>query len=179
MSIQYVMNKPRIFQSGYFNAVLGCGYTHNRWLEIALEYLPEDLFDQNTKGFLFTSTVARDACRVARHYCETREIILISERILPDQNVRDETNPKARYFIYAVLHEIAHAIGAHRSPLLDNLTKEECEAQEKEADELAIKWFNDHVAKRNNEQLLPITKGEIKEAQEKNQIIMKKLMDGI
>ena len=103
------MNKPREFKSGYFNAVLGCGYTHNRWLEIALKYLPEDLFDQNTKGFLFTSTVTRDACRVARHYCQTREIILISERILPGRNVGDETKPKARYFIYVVLHEIAHA----------------------------------------------------------------------
>ena len=98
-------------------------------IEVALKYLPDDLFDQNTKGFLFTSTVTRDACRVARHYCQTREIILISERILPGQNVKDGTNPKARYFIYVVLHEVAHAIGAHRSPILDNLTKEECEAQ--------------------------------------------------
>ena len=179
MTIQYEMNKPRVFKSGYFNAVLGCGYIHNRWLEIALKYLPEDLFDQNTKGFLFTSTVTRDACRVARHYCQTREIILISERILPGRNVGDETKPKARYFIYVVLHEIAHAIRAHSSPLLDNLTKEDCEAQETEADELAMKWFNDHVEKRNNEHLLPITKEEIKEAQEKNQIVMKTLKDGI
>jgi hypothetical protein len=179
MTIRYEMNKPRIFESGYFNAVLDCGYTHNRWIEVALKYLPDDLFDQNTKGFLFTSTVTRDACRVARHYCQTREIILISERILPGQNVKDETNPKARYFIYVVLHEVAHAIGAHRSAILDNLTKEECEAQEKEADEFAMKWFNDHVAKRNNKHLLPITKEEIKEVQEKNQIVMKKLKDGI
>jgi hypothetical protein len=40
-----------------------------------------------------------------------------------------------------------------------------------------MKWFNDHVGKWNN--LPPITKAEIKVAQEEQQKIMKKLMDGI
>lgn len=179
MIIQYEMNKPKTFKKDYFDAVLACGYRHNRWLEIALKYLPEELFDNTSKGFLFTSTVTRDACRVARHFCQTREIILISERILPSQNVSDETNPKARYFIYTVLHEIAHAVKAHSSPFLDNLTNEEGEAQEKEADDLAVKWFNEHVTKRNNRHLLPITEEEIKKAQEINKIIMKKLKNDI
>ncbi len=179
MILQYEMNKPKLFKIGRSDAVLACGYEHNWWLKRALEYLPEDVFDQNVKGFLFTSTAGRDACRVARHYCQSREIILISERILPGRIVSEVTDPEAKYFIYAVLHEIAHAIGEHRSPFLDNLTEKEYEAEENEADELAMKWFNDHVSKLNNEHLRPITKEEIKEAQEKNQIVMKKLRDGI
>jgi hypothetical protein len=179
MTILNEMNKPKLFESGGFKALLDCGYWHNRWLETALKYLPEDLLEENGEELLFASTATRDACRVARRYCQTREIVLISERILPGTNICYETDPKARYFIYVVLHEVAHAIRKHKSPLLDDLTDEECKTQEKEADELAMKWFNDHIAKPNSVHLLPITKEEIKEAQEKNQVIMKKFMDGI
>jgi len=179
MTIKYNMNKPREFKNGCFNAVIDCGYWHNRWLETALKYLPDDLVENDKGELLFTSTATRDACRIARHYCQTREIILISERILPCKNISSETDSKARYFIYVVLHEVAHAIKKHKSPLLDGLTKEESETQEKEADDLAIKWFNDHVSKRNNEHLRPITKKEIKEMKEKNQEVMKTLKNGI
>ena len=58
-------------------------------------------------------------------------------------------------------------------------TNDECDAQEKEADELAMSWFNGHVEKRNNEHLFPITKEEIKIAKDKNQELMKKLKAGI
>ena len=171
------MDKPRLFECGGFNAVLDCGYGHNGWLEIALGYLPEDLLENIEEDFLFTSTATRDACRVARYYCSTKEIILISERVLPSTNIVYQTDPKARYFIYVVLHEVAHAIRKHKSPLFDDLLKEEVESQEKEADGLAMKWFNDHVGKSSN--LPPITKEEINTAQEEQQRIMKKLMDGI
>lgn len=90
-----------------------------------------------------------------------------------------ETDPKARYFIYVVLHEVAHATKKHKSPIFDNLTRDQLEAQEKEADELALSWFNDHVVKKNNEHLFPITKEEIKVAEDKNQELMKKVMNGI
>jgi len=176
MTILSEVNKPRLFKSGGFNAVLDCGYRHNRWLEIALKYLPEDVL-KNKEELLFTATATRDACRVARYYCKTREIILISERILPSMNIQYQTDPKARYFIYVVLHEVAHAIRRHKSPLLDDLSEEERKNQEKEADDLAMKWFNDHVGKLNN--LPPITKEEIEAAQEEQQKVMKKLMDGI
>jgi hypothetical protein len=178
MSIEYEMHKPKVFKIGRSDAILACRYEGNWWLKRALEYLPEDLFDKNTKGFLFISTAARDACRVARHYCRTREVILISERLFPGKNV-EVNDSKARYFIYAVLHEMAHAIREHRSPYLDELTIEECEIDEKEADDLAMKWFNDHVKKLNNRYLHPVKKEEIKEVEEKNQLLMKRLMDGI
>jgi hypothetical protein len=166
-------------KGSYFNKMLDCGREHNWWLELALKYLPEDVFDKCKESFLITSTANRDACRVARHYCQTREIILISERILPGQNVRDETDPKARYFIYVVLHEMAHAIKKHKSPVFDNLTREDIDAQEEEADKLAMSWFNDHVEKRKNKYLLPITKEEIRAVKDKNQELMKTLKAGI
>jgi hypothetical protein len=176
MTILSDMDKPKLFEIGGFSAILDCRYWHNRWLEIALGYLPEDLLKNEKINLLFTSTATQDACRVARNYCNTREIILVSERILPSTNIHHQTDPKARYFIYVVLHEVAHAVRKHRSPLFDNLSKEECENQEKEANDLAMTWFNDHVGKLN----LPcITKEEINEAQEEQQKIMKKLMDGI
>lgn len=179
MTTQFQLSKSQIFEKGCFNAMLDCGFTHNWWLKRALKYLPEGLFYKNTEGFLFTSTANRDACRVARHYCQSREIILISERILPGKNVLNEADPKARYFIYVVLHEVAHAVRKHKSPEFDDLTKDEIEAQEKEADEFAMSWFNGHVAERKNEQLLPITKQEIKAAQDKNKKLMGEMKAGI
>ena len=179
MTTDYELYESSIFQGSYFNAMLDCGREHNWWLELALKYLPEDVFDQNKERFLFTSTATRDACRVARHYCQTREIILLSERILPSKYVRNETDPKARYFIYVVLHEVAHAIRQHKSPKFDNLKNDEYEAQEKEADELAMTWFNEHVAKRNNIYLLPITKQEIEAAKTKNKNLMENTKAGI
>lgn len=179
MKTEYELYGSSIIKGSYFNAMLDCGHEHNWWLELALNYLPEDVLDQHKESFLFTSTATRDACRVARHYCQTREVILLSERILPGQNVRVETDPKARYFIYVVLHEVAHAIRKHKSPKFDDLTNDEYEAQEKEADELAMSWFNEHVAKRNNEYLLPITKQEIEAAQDKNKELMEKMKTGI
>jgi hypothetical protein len=179
MDTDYDLYASSIIKGTYFNAMLDCGRDHNWWLELALKYLPEDVFDQHKESFLFTSTATRDACRVARHYCQTREIILISERILPGKNIKGETDSRARYFIYVVLHEVAHAIKKHKSPIFDNLTRDEFEAQEKEAYELAMAWFNDHVQKRNNQILLPITKEEIEAAQDKNQELMKKMKAGI
>lgn len=170
------MNKPKLFTIGSFEAVLDCGYMHNRWLNIALGYLPED-FKNIKEEVVFISTATRDGCRIARHYCEKREIILISERVLPGGNVMCEDEPKARYFIYVVLHELAHAIKKHKSPLFDNLSDKEFECQEKEADDLAFEWFNNHVSKLGNLPL--ITKEEIKTAQEEQQEIMEKLRNGI
>jgi hypothetical protein len=175
MSIFSEMNKPRLFKKGDLDALLDCGYySHNRWLEIALEYLPENLLENKKEDLLFTSTVNRDACRVARQHCNNREIILISERIFPNEKIVHQTDPKARYFIYVVLHEVAHAIKKHKSPLYDELNEIEIESQEKEADDLAMEWFNYHVKKLNN--LSPITKEEIKAAREEQQEIMKKLI---
>lgn len=178
----FSLSKARVVKIGHSNAILDCRFsTHNRWLEIALKYLPEgeDIITQNGTGLLITSTATRDACRVARKHCQSREIILISERVLPSENVKDEMHPKARYFIYVVLHELVHVLRAHKSPYLDNLTNEEHEAQEAEADNLALKWFNNYIEKKQNKFLLPITKEEITLAQKESQVVMKRLLDGV
>lgn len=119
----------------------------------------------------------RDGCRLARVLCETREIIILSDHVLPKGRT-DEGQPEVRYFIYVVLHEIAHAIRKHKSPKYDSLIDEEFEAQEKEADALAFQWFNDHIAILENPYLPAITHEEIEQAQAKNQEVMKGLLNG-
>lgn len=179
MTPQHELYRSSRIDGSYFNAMLNCHPDHNWWLELALKYLPQELLDLHKERLLFTSTAHRDACRIARHYCETREIILLSDRVLPGRSVRDETHPKARYFIYVVLHEIAHAIRNHKSHRFNGITAAENNAQEQEADALAMQWFNEHIRERNNPHLHPISEQEIKAAQITNQELMEKALAGV
>lgn len=151
--------------------------TDDRWVEIALGYLPRDILEEHKENLAFISMAHRDGCRLARVLCETREIIILSEHILPKGHT-DEGQPEVRYFIYMVLHEIAHAIRKHKSPQCDSLTNEEFEAQEREADALAFQWFNDHIARLENPYLPAMTHEEIEQAQAKSQEAMKELLNG-
>ncbi len=153
--------------------MLNCGPNYNDWTEHALRYLPRDILWNYKDNLAFIGTGAMDACRVAPALSKKREIIVLSERIFPKKGVAED-NPKVRYFIYVVLHEIAHVIKKHRSPLLDKLTKEENEAQETEAEDLAISWFNAYTKERNNPYLKSITSDEIAEAKARNQALMDK-----
>lgn len=166
-----------IRKGSYFNLMLDCGYQYNQWVQIALEYLPPEVLDENKEKLLFISTAERDACRVARHYCESREIILLSDRIFPKQGANGG-QPEVRYFIFTVLHEVAHAIKKHKSPKFDNLSEQENQSQEEEADAIALEWFNEHVEELNNPYIKPITIAEIDEMREKNKIIMEQLYKG-
>jgi hypothetical protein len=151
--------------------MIDCGYTRNRWVEIALGYLPHEVLDEHKEGLVFIALGECDACRLAPQYRE-REIILLADHVFPDPGAAvDHTT--ARYFIFAVLHEVAHAIRKHRSPRFDDLSKEENEAQEREADDLAYQWFNVHVKRQNNPYLLPLSADEVRMAQERNQVLMK------
>lgn len=163
-----------MIEGSYFNQMLDCGDRYNQWVEFALEYLPQTVLDENKENLVFISTAQQDACRVARHYCENREVILLSERILPKQGA-NEGQPEVRYFIYVVLHEVVHAIKKHKSPKFDNLTQQENQAQEDEADAIALEWFNEHIGKLNNRYLKPITREVIKGMQQKNQVLMENL----
>jgi len=89
--------------------MLDCGTYYNEWVQHALSYLPEAMLAEHKDGLVFISTAQRDGCRMARGYCDTREVILLSERILPKHGA-EEGQPEVRYFIYVVLHEVAHAI---------------------------------------------------------------------
>jgi hypothetical protein len=160
-----------IREGSYFNRMIDCGQSRNRWVEIALGYLPYELLDQHKEGLVFIALAECDACRLAAQYRE-REIILLSEHIFPVHG-KAVDHPSARYFIFAVLHEVAHAIRKHRSPRFDALSKEENEAQEREADELAYQWFNDHVKQQDNPYLLPLLPDEVRKIQERNQELMR------
>jgi len=102
----------------------------------------------------------------------------LSERILPKQHV-NEGQPEVRYFIYVVLHEVAHAIKKHKSPKLDKLTREEYQAQEDEADRLALEWFNHHIEDIGNPYLKPLTEEDVKIEQEKQQVVREQLYTGV
>ena len=105
-------------KGSFFNKMIHCGTDSNIWVENALEYLPKELLYENRDNLAFVSTRESHACRVSRHLCEKREIIVISECIFPE-NGSAEDNEKTRYFTFVVLHEIAHAIKKHKSPLFD------------------------------------------------------------
>jgi hypothetical protein len=167
-----------MIEGSYFNQMLDCGTYYNEWVQHALSYLPEAVLDEHKDGLVFISTAQRDGCRMARGYCDTREVILLSERILPKHGA-EEGQPEVRYFIYVVLHEVAHAIKKHKSPKLDNLTEQENLTQEDEADAMAMEWFNEHVKAHNNPFLKPITRQEVNEAQRKNIALMERLYGGV
>jgi hypothetical protein len=120
----------------------GCGEPCGWWVKQALEYLPVEIRKQVVENVAFYSTLTRDACRVARTICEEREIILLSERIIPQKNSTISDN-QARYFIFAVLHELVHVIKKHRPPY--ELQSGENKAQEEEADKVALRCFNTHA----------------------------------
>ncbi len=153
-------------EGSYFSQMIDCGNSRNRWVEIALGYLPFDILDEHKEGLVFIALGEYDACRLAPQYRE-REIIFLSDRTFPNSGV-SEADRSARYFIFAVLHEVAHAIQRHKSPKFDRLTAEENQAQETEADQLAYDWFNQHVRNSDNQFLLPLEPFEIEEAKQRS-----------
>jgi Zn-dependent peptidase ImmA (M78 family) len=156
-----------IRKGSYLNRMIDCGcLMYNSWVERALRYLPIVVFDKHKENLAFIST--SEACRIARDYCEKREIILLADRIFP-KGVASEAQPEVRYFIFAVLHEVAHAIKKHKSQKFDNLSEQENQAQEHEADAIAINWFNECIKDRNNPFSRPITVNEIDHMRLKNQ----------
>ena len=157
----------------YFNKMFHAGDLYNQWLEIAFFYVPDDVLDELKDRLLIISNTQRDACRVPRSLVKDREIIFLSERIMPKQGA-DSGQPKARYFIFCVLHEVAHALKKHLSPTWDNLTREQNEQQEAEADNLALSWFNARVRANANPYELEMTREEIKEQEAYFRELMRK-----
>lgn len=161
-------------KGSYFNRMLDCGHLYNQWVENALHYLPQKILDKHKEKLVFISTAQQDACRVAREYCESREVILLSDRILPKSGAVEDQS-EVRYFIYTVLHEVAHTIKKHKSPKFDDLNEEENQVQEGDADKMAFIWFNQHIKEKNNPHLKLLKPEEIKKEQQKNQASMMKL----
>lgn len=74
-----------------------------------------------------------------------------------------EADKEWRYFIFAVLHEIAHAVLKHSPP--DELKYQDNESQEHEADRHALEWFNSHVSENIDIGLTPLNIDEVRETQ--------------
>lgn len=161
----------------YLNNMLVCGNRYNDWVEAALRYLPAEILDTYKEDLVFLSTTQMDACRVARRYCESREIIILSERILPKKGAHS-SQPKVRYFIFVVLHEIAHAIMKHKSPKFDKLSVAQNRTQEQEADMLSFNWFNTHIEESNDGYSRPLTREELERERAKNRQRMEQLYAG-
>lgn len=158
-------------KDSYFHRMIHCGDYYNQWIEYALHYLPRHVLEECKEKLTFISTGHLDGCRLAPALRKNREIIVLSERILPKQRA-SEIDREVRYFIYVVLHEVAHVVKKHRTPTFDNITTQENDLQEREADELALRWFNEHVVAENNPYLLPLTKEEREQAQTRNRELM-------
>jgi len=161
----------------YFNRMLDCGERYNQWVQIALEYLPRDILDEHKDRLVFVAMGQRDGCRLARALCETREVIILAEHVFP-KAAADEDQPVVRYFVYVVLHEVAHAIKRHRSPLYDSLTPQQSADQEAEADDLAFEWFNDHAEALANASLPRLTREEIEDAKSRSRVLMEERYNG-
>jgi hypothetical protein len=154
--------------------MIDCGDRGKFWVEVALGYLPEEVLNQNKENIVFVDMSNKDGCRLTKKFCEEKDIIILSEHILPKHGAH-EGEPSVRYYIYVVLHEFAHAIKNHKSPRYDPLTKEDIASQETEANEMALKWFNDYVSSQGNPYMKLLSKEEIKIAMDKNIKLMEQM----
>ena len=147
--------------------LIDCGGDYaNAAVRSALEnYLPPDVLSNFDGRLAFLSTGNVDGVRLTRSFCRDRDVIVLSERILPAKSGDEEFHPGYRYFIFVVLREIAHACKDHLSPLSDDLTGAQLKTQTREAEELALQWFNEHASTTLFQP--PLTIAEVEELREK------------
>jgi hypothetical protein len=153
-----------------FSRMLQCSPESNHWLEHALtNYLPYELLEQWQDRIAYISAEQRDAFRINKALRESRELIFLSEHIAPSPGM-NEADPVVRYFTFVCLHETVHAIRQHRPP--NEITVEENNAQEAEADRLALQWINDYLKERSHPDMPLMTEEEIARAQARNRELM-------
>ena len=128
--------------------LIRCGgnYANAAVRSVLENYLPADVLSAFDGRLAFVSTGDVDGVRLTKSFCRDRDVIVLSERIVPVRSDDEEFHPGYRYFIFVVLREIAHACKEHLSPLSDDLTAAQVESQKREAEELALKWFNEHAS---------------------------------
>jgi hypothetical protein len=149
--------------------LIDCGGDYaNAAVRSALDdYLPPDVLSAFDGRLALVSTAAVDGVRLTKSFCRDRDVIVLSERIIPVKSGDEEFHPGYRYFIFVVLREIAHACKDHLSALSDDLTAVQLETQTREANELALKWFNEHASTTLFQP--PITIAEVEELSSKVQ----------
>ena len=153
-----------------FSRMLRCSPESNSWLEHTLKNsLPYEVLEEWQDGIAYISAEGRDAFRINKALRESRELIFLSEHIAPSPGM-NEADAIVRYFMFVCLHETVHAIKQHRPR--NEITQEENEAQESEADELALQWINDYLRERNHPDMPLLTTKEIEAAQARNRDLM-------
>jgi hypothetical protein len=165
--------RPWMINGTYLNRMLQCGARANGWLEHALtECLPLEILDEWKDKLAFVSTANSDAYRIAKKTREERELIFISEHIIPPPNARED-HVDVRYFVFVALHETVHAIKQHEPP--NEISVEANNAQEAEADAFAFEWFNGYIERKNNPHLIHFTPQELAAATQRNAVKLQAL----
>ena len=142
-----------------------CNHQQGKWIECAIDYLPDEIFDQVENKIAFT-ILESDGFRLGKKVKNHDEVIILSPWIFPSSHVT-EIDPEIRYLIFCILHEIAHVICNHKPP--DEISKEENMYQEKEATSRAIQWFNNYVKDKSSEGFKELNESEIQKQQDINQ----------
>ena len=88
----------------------------------------------------YSTSIFMIGSRLSREVCETKEIIILSDKIFPLMFNHSDT--ATRFFIFVVFHETAHALLKHKCKIYDSITGERNELQEQEAHALAFEWYN-------------------------------------
>ncbi len=143
----------------------GADYANAAVRSVLEDYLPADVLSAFDGRLAFISTTGVDGVRLTKSFCRDRDVIVLSERIIPVRSDDEEFHPGYRYFIFVVLCQVAHACKDHLSPLSDDLTAAQVESQGREAEELALKWFNEHASTTLFQP--PLTIAEVEELREK------------
>jgi hypothetical protein len=155
-----------------FSRMLQCSAEANNWLEHTLTHcLPCHLLEEWQDRIAYISAEERDAFRINKALRESCELIFLSEHIAPSPRM-NEADSIVRYFMFVCLHETVHAIKQHRPP--NEISREENESQESEADRLALQWINGYLEERNHPDMPPLTEKEIERAQARNRNLMKR-----
>ena len=131
-------------EQGFFISIRG-DKEKVRVLEIALDYVPAVVVNALRDRLAILTMTHRPGIRLSRPLCETCEVVFLSEERFPRVGgMPHETD--SRFFIFLVLHEVAHAYLKHKCPYFDKLSEEEVVKNEDEATAKAIEWFNLHVS---------------------------------
>lgn len=103
-----------------------------------------------------------DGRRLTKKFCDGRDVIILSERIVPRAGL-SEADSSVRYFVFVILHEVAHAYREHLPP--NEISAEDNQAQEDEANALAFQWFNDTIKAKQLADLPEFTQEELERIQ--------------
>lgn len=101
----------------------------------AISKLPRNIVEWATEKLLFVSSSQEYwAFSLSKKEWKHKRGFIFLSTYLKNESEEKQT--------FSVAHEIAHQKLRHKSPIFSNLTHEETQRQEKEADELAKKWLS-------------------------------------